>query len=72
LVKVFRKEARENNIHVSSIYPGGVDTAFRDISKPKYLNPEEVADSILFMMLFKNNGVIDELVIRPMIERNYL
>lgn len=70
LVKVFRKEVRDY-IRVCSIYPGGVNTAFRDIDKPEYLEAEEIADSIIFMMLFGGNTSVDELVIRPIIEKNY-
>lgn len=71
LVKVFRKEARDY-IRVCSIYPGGVNTSFRDMAKSEYLKAEEVADSIILMMLFEGNASVDELVIRPMIEKNYI
>ncbi len=71
LVKVFRKEVRNENIKVCSIYPGGVDTSFREISRPDYLSPESVADAIISMMGFDTNTSMDELVIRPMIEKNY-
>lgn len=70
LVKVFRKEVRDY-IRVCSIYPGGVNTAFRDIDKPEYLKAEEIADSIIFIMLFGGDTSVDELVIRPIIEKNY-
>jgi len=71
LVKVFRKEARDNNVKVCSIYPGGVNTAFRSEDKPEYLNPETVVDAIISMMEFGGNAIVDELVIRPMIEKNF-
>ena len=71
LVKVFRKEVREKNIKVCSIYPGGVDTPFREASRPDYLNPEKVADAIISMIQFDSISSVDELVIRPMIEKNY-
>lgn len=72
LVKVFRKEVRESNKRVCSIYPGGVDTPFRDAARPAYLNVENVAEAIISMMLFDDKTSIDELVIRPIIEKNYL
>ena len=71
LVKVFRKEVRDNNIRVCSIYPGGVNTPFRNKPNPEYLNPETVADAIISMMLSDEKSSIDELTIRPMIEKNY-
>jgi len=71
LVNVFRKEVRDSNIKVCSIFPGGVDTPFREAIKPEYLDPENVAETIMTMMLFDDNTSIDELVIRPLIEKNY-
>lgn len=71
LVKVFRKEVREHNKKVCSIYPGGVDTPFREASKPQYLRPETVADAIISMLHYDSNTSIDELVVRPLIEKNY-
>lgn len=71
LTKVFRKEVREEGIKINNIYPGGVDTPFRDSARPLYLQPERVADVIITMMEYDDNSSIDELVIRPMIEKNY-
>jgi NAD(P)-dependent dehydrogenase (short-subunit alcohol dehydrogenase family) len=71
LVKVFRKEVRENNKKVCAIYPGGVDTPFREASRPKYLKPNAITDAILYMMLQDENSSVDELVLRPLIEKNY-
>lgn len=72
LVKIFRKEVRDQEIRVCSIYPGGVDTAFRENARPDYLNADDVAEAIISMMLFDEKTSIDELVIRPIIEKNYL
>jgi len=71
LVKVFRKEVRYNNIKICSIYPGGTNTAFRETNKPEYLKVESVVEGIFTMILADSNTSIDELVIRPMIEKNY-
>lgn len=71
LAKVFRKEVRDNGIKVCSIYPGGVDTPFRESERPKYLQAESVVNSIVHMIQQDKNACIDELVIRPMIEKNY-
>ncbi|MCE4566603.1 SDR family NAD(P)-dependent oxidoreductase [Maribellus sp. CM-23] len=71
LLKVFRKEVRQKNVRVCSIYPGGVNTPFRNADKPAYLSPQSVADAIISMMQYDDNTSIDELVIRPLIEKNY-
>lgn len=71
LVKVFRKEARGNNIQVCSIYPGSVDTPFRDNSNPDYLRTDTVVNAVISMMKYDENTSVDELVIRPMIEKNF-
>ena len=68
---MFRKEAREHNVKVCSIYPGGIDTPFRDAERPEYLSTEPVVNAVLTMMQQAPNSTIDELVIRPMVERNF-
>lgn len=71
LVKVFRKEVRNSNIRVCSIYPGGVDTPFRAEARPTYLNVEDVVRAIMSMMQFDDHASVDELIIRPTVEKNY-
>lgn len=71
LTKVFRKEVREEGIKINNIYPGGVDTPFRDSERPLYLKPESVVNAIISMMGYDDISSVDELVIRPMIEKNY-
>lgn len=71
LTKVFRKEARAFNVKVCALYPGGVDTPFREAQRPEYLAPESVVNAILLMLNQSDNACIDELVIRPLIEQNY-
>ncbi|PKI16650.1 SDR family NAD(P)-dependent oxidoreductase [Colwellia sp. 12G3] len=69
--KVMRKELRSDNIKVLSIYPGGVDTDFREAQRPNYLSAEDVADAIATMLSTSDKAHIHELVIRPAIEDNY-
>ncbi|MBD0785161.1 SDR family oxidoreductase [Vibrio sp. Y2-5] len=71
LTKVFRKEVRERGVKVCAIYPGGVDTPFRAADRPEYLDPEQVVDAILFMASQNGISSVDELVIRPLVEKNY-
>lgn len=68
---IFNKEMREHNVRVVSVYPGGVDTAFRKNTREDYLRPEEVADIILANLKAANYASLDELVFRPMVEKNF-
>lgn len=69
--KVMRKELAEQHIKMLSVYPGGVDTDFREASRPEYLSAKDVADAIMAMLNTTANAHIHELVIRPEAERNY-
>ncbi|OKY25205.1 SDR family oxidoreductase [Thalassotalea sp. PP2-459] len=69
--KVMRKEIKHQGVKMLSIYPGGVDTYFRDNSRPDYLSAEEVAKAIFQQINTDNNTHIHELVIRPHCEENF-
>lgn len=71
LTKVFRKEVRKHNIRVLSVYPGGVDTPFREADRPEYLDSEQVANTLVNALKTEKNVALDELVFRPMVERNF-
>lgn len=71
MTKVLRKEARNHNVKVTSVYPGGVNTAFRAADRPEYLSAESVALSIFNLMLMPDDLITHELVIRPMVEENF-
>ncbi|WP_315073480.1 SDR family oxidoreductase [uncultured Clostridium sp.] len=71
LTKVFRKEARKNNIRVCSVYPGGINTPFRDQEREDYLSPENTADTILKTLDIDTSVALDEIVLRPFVETNY-
>ena len=72
LTKVFRKEVREQGVKVCAIYPGGVDTPFREADRPQYLDPVSVVDAIYFMLNQAPNSSVDELTIRPLVEKNFV
>jgi NADP-dependent 3-hydroxy acid dehydrogenase YdfG len=65
-----RKEVREHNIKVSTIYPGLVDTPFHaanpDADGTEWLKAEDVADAIVYILKTPKHVVIDELMIHPM------
>lgn len=71
LTNVFRKEVRKHNIRVLSVYPGGVDTPFREADRPEYLDPKQVAETLVNVLKTEKNVALDELVFRPMVERNF-
>ncbi|WP_096086959.1 SDR family oxidoreductase [Agaribacterium haliotis] len=69
--KVMRKELRKDNIKMLSLYPGGVDTDFRDAERPQYLQAKDVAEAVLSMLKSSDNAHIHELIIRPQCEENF-
>ncbi len=71
LTDVFRKEARPFNIRVSSIYPGGTDTAFRPSPRPDYLKPESVADAVYAVLALPAELAVHHMTFRPMVETNF-
>ena len=66
-----RKEVRPFNIKVSVIYPGFVETSFNDripgANEEKLrLNPEDVANTVNYILSAPAHVVIDELMIHPL------
>lgn len=68
--KALAKEVKDKGIVVTSIYPGGVNTNFRQEDRPDYLKPETIADAIVYA-IENSNGLVQEIVVRPTIENNY-
>ncbi len=69
LTKVMAAEGKENGIVVQAICPGGVDTgmihdARPDIPTQDLMQPEEIADAVLFMLGQTGNAVTDLLTLR--------
>jgi NAD(P)-dependent dehydrogenase (short-subunit alcohol dehydrogenase family) len=63
------EELRGSNIRVHLLCPGGVDTDLvqkvrPDIKKEDLMQPEEIAELVLYLVTHKGNAVIDELHIR--------
>ncbi len=65
------KEARQVNVKVTGVYPGGVDSDFRVGERPDYLKPESAAHMIVQCIIAPEDVVIHELVYRPMVETNF-
>ena len=67
--KILTKEARADNIGVCNVYPGGVDTHFREKANPNYLRPETVAKMVKNCIEVED-GCVHDIVLRPFIEEN--
>lgn len=69
MTKVLAKEVQRDGIRVHAICPGGVDTdmvgqARPDLDRSELMQPEEIADVVLFLVTRKGNAVIDEIHLR--------
>jgi len=69
MTKSLAEELQGSNVRVHSICPGGVDTDMiheirPDIKKEDLMQPEEIAELVLYLVTHKGNAVIDELHIR--------
>jgi len=63
------EEFNRSNIRVHLLCPGGVDTELLqkvrpDIKKQDLMQPDEIAELVLYLVTHKGNAVIDELHIR--------
>lgn len=66
-----RKTVKNDNINVLAVYPGGMNSNFRIEERPNYLNPSDVAKTIIKNLDIAYPGLIQEIVIRPIEENNY-
>jgi len=69
LTKSLAVEAQEYNIRVSMIHPGGVDTdlvgdARPDLDRSILLQPEDIAEAVLYLLNLSDRCTVDELYIR--------
>lgn len=69
--KVLRKELHRTGVKMLSLYPGGIDSDFRNQMRPEYLSPIDVADGIYNMIFTHSNVQIHDMVIRPESENNF-
>lgn len=69
LTKVLAVEAQEHGIRVSVVMPGGVDTAMvgdarPDLDRSELLHPEDIAETVRFLLTLSPRAAIDEIYIR--------
>ncbi|MBI2428673.1 MAG: SDR family NAD(P)-dependent oxidoreductase, partial [Ignavibacteriales bacterium] len=63
-------EVRDHNIRVVTICPGSVNTHFADKERdqPEIIQPEDVAETVLFALTMPNRVNVSEIDIRPTIK----
>jgi 3-oxoacyl-[acyl-carrier protein] reductase len=69
MTKALAKEVQKDGIRVHAISPGGVDTqlirqARPDLNPSVLMQPEEIADIVLFLLTRRGNAVVDEIHVR--------
>jgi 3-oxoacyl-[acyl-carrier protein] reductase len=69
LTKALAREVQKDGIRVHAICPGGVDTDLIRKARPELdssvlIQPQEIADVVLFLVTRQGNAVVDEIYIR--------
>ncbi|TVR02199.1 MAG: SDR family oxidoreductase [Spirochaetaceae bacterium] len=69
MTKAAARDLAADRIRVHAVLPGGVNTAMvgdvrPDIDASELISPDEVAETVRFLLSMDGNAVIDELVIR--------
>jgi 3-oxoacyl-[acyl-carrier protein] reductase len=69
MTKALAKEMQADGIRVHAICPGGVDTemvsrARPDLDRSVLMQPEEIADVVLFLLTRRGNAVMDAVYLR--------
>ncbi|MGL6258742.1 SDR family oxidoreductase [Vibrio sp. WXL210] len=65
---ILMKEAQPHGIKVTSLFPGGTDTNFREAERPQYMQPESVASAIAHILTLPADLVMHEMTFRPPVE----
>jgi 3-oxoacyl-[acyl-carrier protein] reductase len=69
MTKTLALEAQKYNIRASVIHPGGVDTdlvgeARPDLDRSTLMQPEDIAQTVLFLLSLSERAAVDEIYIR--------
>ncbi len=65
---ILMKEAQPHGIKVTSLFPGGADTNFREADRPQYMHPKSVADTVMLLLELPQDVVMHEMTFRPPVE----
>lgn len=63
--KSLRHDVYEDNIQVTNIYPGGIDTTFHSTPRPEFMKPQDVAEVIYFVAQRPWNANIADITLAP-------
>lgn len=69
--KTLLKEIKDKHISVTNVYPGGINTGFREADRPAYMKADSVAAAIINCISLPKDAMIQELILRPEIEDNF-
>jgi 3-oxoacyl-[acyl-carrier protein] reductase len=69
ITKALAVEAQPHGIRVSAVLPGAVDTGLMealrpDLDKTLLMKPQDVADTVLFLLSLSDSAAVDEIYIR--------
>lgn len=64
------KELRYDGIKVSCVFPGSIATGFFAKSHPNMMQPEQIADTVKFLLTTGDNYLINEITMRPLNPKN--
>jgi 3-oxoacyl-[acyl-carrier protein] reductase len=65
MTRTLAKELNDLGILVHAVHPGGVDTGMRfDEDRSILMNPQPIADAVLFLLTIEGSGTVDEIRVR--------
>ncbi|WP_028866151.1 SDR family oxidoreductase [Psychromonas aquimarina] len=68
LNNVLMKEAQPHGIKITAVYPGGINTTFREQERPQYMQPQSAAAMVSQLLSNPEDVVVHELTFRPQVE----
>jgi len=69
--KTLLKESLDDDVRVTNVYPGGIDTGFRAKPNATYMTPKSVAIAVVGCIEVPADATVHELILRPKVERNF-
>jgi 3-oxoacyl-[acyl-carrier protein] reductase len=65
MTRTLAKEMHDQGILVHAVHPGGVDTGMRfDEDRSILMNPQPIADAVIFLLTIEASGTVDEIHVR--------